>query len=74
MAVSKRVAHHIKALPPALRAMFVTRAEASQRRTRAVARGTAALHFPRVRLTATQRQFFYRAVAAWNRLARSVNK
>ena len=67
---------HQSGSPPALRAMFVTRAEASQRRTRAVARGTAALHLPRVRLTATQlqRQFFCRAAATWNRLARSVNK
>ena len=59
---------HVSNSPHALRALFVTRAESSQRQTRAVLDGVGALHLPRVRLTATQRQFPYRAAAAWNRL------
>ena len=60
---------HINDAPHALRDMFVTRAEVSDRQTRAVTSGTAALHLPLVNLTSTQMHFPYRAAAAWNRLS-----
>ena len=55
--------------PSALRSLFTTREEAFQRSTRASTNGVGSLHLPRVRLTATQRQFPYRAAAAWNKLS-----
>ena len=57
--------------PAALRALFWTRADHSQRQTRASTNGVGSLHQPLVRLTTTQRQFRYRAAAAWNRLPTS---
>jgi len=54
--------------PCTLRSLFTTREEVSLRSTRASANGVGSLHLPRVRLTSTQRQFPYRAAAAWNML------
>lgn len=54
--------------PAALRSIFVTRADASDRHTRGTASGVGTLHLPRVRLASTQQHFGYRAAAAWNSL------
>ena len=53
-------------MPAAIRAMFVRRADVSSRQTRRSEWGD--LHLPKLRLTASQRFFSYRAAKTWNGL------
>ena len=59
---------HESEAPSALRSQFRSRDEISLRHTRASASGLSSLHLSRVRLTATQHQFNYRATKSWNEL------
>jgi len=53
--------------PEAIRSLFATRADVSQRTTRATLAGM--LEPPAFRLSMSRRIFSYRAAASWNRLA-----